>query len=254
MDHVFFQSEPSTIPVTYIYKRALHRAHPFSAAHHHDLLIYWNSKFSQFFELGIFRRVPPFFFLLCLCGTYLMALPCVLFLGDSFIRRLRQFVLGSPQHFSVDFHLTHFAVIKRYGIGGRTVTKMVQRDLHVLKSFKPDLVIIRLGSNVFTSETALRVGSSTDVFVKLLHDLYHVKVIYVCQTIMRQGQSAFNRKAKLLTKYLRVVLEPVPSAHFWGHRGFWRPSNNTYVRDGVHVNLGAGENSIVALEEQFWEP
>ena len=167
-----------------------------------------------------------------------MALPRVPFLGDSFIRRLRQFVLVSPQHFSVDFHLTHFAVIKRHGIGGRTVTKMVQRDLHVLKSFKPDLVIIRLGSNVFTSETALRVGSSTDVFVKLLHDLYHVKVIYVCQTIMHQGQSAFNRKAKLLTKYLRVVLEPVPSPHFWGHRGFWRPFNNTYVRDGVHVNLG----------------
>ena len=55
---------------------------------------------------------------------------------------------------------------------------------------------------------------------------------------MRQGQSAFNRKAKLLTKYLRVFLEPVPYAHFWGHRGFWRPSNNIYVRDGVHLNLG----------------
>ena len=46
MVHVFFQSESSTLPVTYIYKRALHRAHPFSAAHHHNLLIYWNSDFS----------------------------------------------------------------------------------------------------------------------------------------------------------------------------------------------------------------
>ena len=54
---------------------------------------------------------------------------------------------------------------------------------------------------------------------------------------MRLHQSAFNRKAKLLTKYLRVVLEPIPYAHFWGHRGFWRPSNNIYVRDGVHLNL-----------------
>ena len=167
-----------------------------------------------------------------------MALPRVLVLGDSFIRRLRQFVLGSPQHFSVDFHLTHLAVIKWHGIGGRTVTKTVQRDLHVIKSFKPDIVIIQLGSNDLTSETALRVGSSIDDFVRLLHDLYHVKVIYVCQTIMRQGQPAFNRKAKLLTKYLRVVLEPVPYAHFWGHRGFWLPSNNIYVRDGVHLNRG----------------
>ena len=157
---------------------------------------------------------------------------------DSFIRRLRQFVLGSPQHFSVDIPLTHFAVIKRHSIGGRTVTKTVQLDLDVIKSFKPDIVIIQLGSYDLTSETALRVGSSTDIFVKLLHDLYHVKVIYVCQTIMGLGQSAFNRKVKLLTKYLRVVLEPVLSAHFWGHRGFWRPSNNIYVRDSVHLNLG----------------
>ena len=176
------------------------------------------------------------------------------FSGIPLLVACAKFVLGSPQHFSADFHLTYFAVIKRHGIGGRTVTKMIQRDLHVLKSFKPDLVIIRLGSNVFTSETALRVGSSTDVFVKLLHDLYHVKVIYVCQTIMRQGQSAFNRKAKLLTKYLRVVLEPVPSAHFWGHRGFGALLTiHTFVMVCMST-LGAGENSIVALEEQFWEP
>ena len=45
-----------------------------------------------------------------------------------------------------------------------------------------------------------------------------------------------NRKAKLLTKYLRVVLEPISYAIFWGHRGFWRPTLNFYARDGVHLN------------------
>ena len=237
MVHIFFQSESSTLPVTYIYKRALHRTHPFSAAHHHNLLIYWNSDFSQFLELAIFRRVPLFssFYV---SSTYLMALPRVLVLGDSFIRRLRQFVLGSPQYFSVNCHLTHLAVIKWHGIGGCTVTKTVQHDLHVIKSFKPDIIIIQLGSNDLTSKTALHVGSSIDYFVRLLHYLYYVKVIYVCQTIMRQGQSAFIHKAKLLTKYLQVVLEPVPYAHLRGHRSFWRPSHNIYVRDGVHLNCG----------------
>ena len=158
-----------------------------------------------------------------------MALPCVLVLRDSFICRLHQFVLGASQHFSVDFHLKHCAIIKWHGIGGHTVKKTVQHDLHVIKSFIPDIVIIQMGSNDLTRETALRVGSSIDNFVRLLHDVYHVKVIYVCQTIMRQDQSAFNRKAKLLTKYLRAVLELVPYAHFWGHRGFCRPSNNIYV-------------------------
>ena len=42
-------------------------------------------------------------------------------------------------------------------------------------------------------------------FVRLLHDTYGVKVVGVRQTIIRQGALVFNRKAKLLTKYLRVV-------------------------------------------------
>ena len=82
------------------------------------------------------------------------------------------------------------------------------------KKKNPDIVIIQLGFNNLTSKTALRIGSSIDDFVMLLHNVYHVKVICVCQTIMRQDQSAFNRKAKLLTRYLQVVLEPVPYAYF----------------------------------------
>ena len=81
-----------------------------------------------------------------------MALPRVLVLGDSFVRRLRKFVLASPQHFSVDFHLV--AVIKWHGIGGRTVTKTVRHDLHVIKSFKSDIVIVQLGSNDLTKRNS----------------------------------------------------------------------------------------------------
>ena len=167
-----------------------------------------------------------------------MSLPRVLVLGIPLFVDCANSYWVLPNILALIFPLRILLLSKGTVLGGRTVTKTVQLDLDVIKSFKPDIVIIQLGSYDLTSETALRVGSSTDIFVKLLHDLYHVKVIYLCQTIMRLGQSAFNRKVKLLTKYLRVVLEPVPSAHFWGHRGFWRPSNNVYVRDGVHLNLG----------------
>lgn len=40
--------------------------------------------------------------------------------------------------------------------GARTITKTVQYDLHVIKSFKPDIVIMQFGSNDLASETALR--------------------------------------------------------------------------------------------------
>ena len=79
-------------------------------------------------------------------------------------------------------------------------------------------------------------GSALDDLVKRLHETYNVRFIYVCQTLMRKDKLAFNRKAKKLTKYLRVVLEPVAYAKLWGNSGFWRPSQDFYLPDGVHLN------------------
>ena len=165
-----------------------------------------------------------------------MAKPRVLVLGDYFIRRLRLFLSRDSHHFRVDFKLSHRAFIKWHGVGGRTVSKTLHLDLNVIETFRPEIIIMQLGSNDLTDSDPLHVGSAIDDFVRLLHDTYGVKVVCVCQTIMRQGAVVFNRKAKLLTKYLRVVLEPIPYAIFWGHRGFWRPTQNFYARDGVHLN------------------
>ena len=70
--------------------------------------------------------------------------------------------------------------------------------------------MMQLGSNDLTDSDPLHVGSAIEDFVRLLHDTYGVKVVHVCQAIMHQGAVVFNRKAKLLTKYLQVVLELVP--------------------------------------------
>ena len=40
----------------------------------------------------------------------------------------------------------------------------------------------------------------------------------------------------LLTRYLRVFLEPIPYAIYWGHRGFWKARHHFYAADGVHLN------------------
>ena len=110
--------------------------------------------------------------------------------------------------------------------------------------------MMQLGSNDLTDSDPLHVGSAIDDFVRLLHDTYGVKVVCVCQTIMRQGAVVFNRKAKLLTKYLRVVLEPIPYAIFWGHRGFWRPTQNFYARMVCISIPWVRKNTIVVLGEQ----
>ena len=40
----------------------------------------------------------------------------------------------------------------------------------------------------------------------------------------------------LLNRYLKVVLEPIPYAIFWRHKGFWRAKTNFMARDGIHLN------------------
>ena len=163
---------------------------PLSIAHHHVVHITCLNQFSAstLFSFYLFY--------------YSMAEPRVLVL---------RFVLShDSHHFRVDFKLSHRAFIKWHGVGGRTVSKTLHLDLNVIETFRPEIIIMQLGSNDLPDSGPSHVGSAIDDFVRLLHDTYGVKVVCVCQTIMRQGALVFNRKAKLLTKYLRVDLEPIP--------------------------------------------
>ena len=165
-----------------------------------------------------------------------MGTPRVLILGHSFIRRLHGFIESNPGHLDLAFRLKSSALISWHGVGGRTVAKTVKFDLHILHSFHPDIVIVQLGTNDLTSCPPLQVGSAIEDFVHLLHDSYGVKGVCVCQTIRRRSAVVFDQKVDILTRYLRVVLEPIPYAIYWGHRGFWRARNSFFSSDGIHLN------------------
>ena len=106
----------------------------------------------------------------------------------------------------------------------------------MVSSFRPDIVILQLGSNDLVTFSPLHVGSIIEDFVRLLHTSYGVKLVCVCQTLRRDNATVFNSKVGLLTRYLRVVVEPLPYAIFWGHRGFWKARSNFYAPDGVQLN------------------
>ena len=165
-----------------------------------------------------------------------MGTPRVLILGNSFIRRLHDFIEGDSRHLDLRFHLTASALISWHGVGGRTIAKTVKFDLHILHSFRPDIVIVQLGTNDVTSCSLLQVGSAIEDFVHLLCDLYGVKGVCVCQTIHRRSGVVFNQRVDILTRYLRVFLELIPYATYWGHRGFWRARNSFFSADGIHLN------------------
>jgi len=167
-----------------------------------------------------------------------MGQPRVLVLGHSFIRRLRDFIVKNAPDYHLNLNLTDSVTVQWHGVGGRTIAKVRQFDLGEVIRFRPDIVFLQIGTNdlVQRGMSPLTVGSAIEDFVRLLHDEYGVRLICVGQTIRRHLAGNFNANVRLLAQYLKTVLEPLPFAIYWTHRGFWRASNSYLSYDGVHLN------------------
>ena len=113
-----------------------------------------------------------------------MSPPRVLILGHSFVRRLSSFLSHSNIH-SHNLGLQDVAEIALFGVGGRTIAKVEKFDLGFVRAWKPDIVILELGTNDLTKFPPESVGSSLEKLVQLLYENCSVKVIGVCQVIKR---------------------------------------------------------------------
>ncbi|CAH3178882.1 unnamed protein product [Porites evermanni] len=164
-----------------------------------------------------------------------MGEPRVLILGHSFIHRLNSFITDST-HLDHRFMIHEAAKFKWHGVGGRTVEKTIRCDLHVVESFAPHIVILQLGTDDLSHLDPLVAASAIEDLVGILYEEHSVRQICVCQTLIRENDAAFNARVKAVTKYLNVLLEPIPYCFFWGHRGFWNTSQRYFARDGVHLN------------------
>ncbi|XP_078363441.1 uncharacterized protein LOC144647517 [Oculina patagonica] len=166
----------------------------------------------------------------------------VLILGHSFVRRFKLFVSeGIDERTYPDLDLSavdlHFL-----GIGGRTVPKTRSFDLEDVRALQPEIVILEIGSNDLC-EVGLRpetVGSNIESFVCTLHEVCKVAYVMVCQVIHRASPPShspqYNADVDILNQYLQVVLEPLPFAEFWSHKGLKAPNIPIFRRDGVHLN------------------
>ena len=175
-----------------------------------------------------------------------MGQPRVLILGHSFIRRLHEdLTRPNDSDYNAKFGiLTPHFLCKWHGVGGRTIAKVLKYDLSVVGDFGPDIVILQLGTNDLHNSSAITVGSALEHLVTMLHEEYKVDLICVCQTLCRSSSEVlFNKKVGLLTKYLKTVLEPIPYAFFWSHRGFWQTKGTFLSGDGVHLN-GRGQHKF----------
>ena len=150
-------------------------------------------------------------------------LPSVLLLGHSFIRRLRD---DLRSHFDsraeVTFGLSEDAIVHLHGVGALTVARL-RRDLAIVSSLSPQVVILEIGTNDLDPLRPEVVGSESEELVRLLHDTFTVRIIGVCEVLPPVKAPFFNGAASVLNHYLCGVLEPVPNVFCWRHRDFNNP-------------------------------
>ena len=141
------------------------------------------------------------------------SVPSVLVLGHSFIRRLRDDLRSHFDSRADDtFGLSDDAIVHLHGVGGLTVARL-RRDLGMVSSLSPQVVILELGTNDLT-RLRLEVAGSE------IEDTFSVRVIGVCKVLPRVRAPFFNDAASILNQYLCGILEPIPNVFCWRH--CWR--------------------------------
>ena len=149
--------------------------------------------------------------------------PSVLILGHSFVRRLRRDLEnGFDCRADASFNLQGRASVHLFGVGGRTVEKLLRHDLHVVSALTPDIVILEIGTNDLSSTRPEVVGSAIEDLVRVLTSQFSVRVVGVCHVIPRglAQCSDFNEAASILNQYNDVVLQSFPKVFCWRHRVF----------------------------------
>ena len=165
----------------------------------------------------------------------------LLFLHHSLVRRLQTFLTEHHERRAThNMNLPHENV-SFLGIGGRTASKRLSFDLDKIKAFQPKIIILELGTNdlCVVGQRPESVGSDIEHLVQVLHDHCGAEFIMACLVIYRSAIPPhvpdFSHRVDL-NKYLKVVLEPLPYAEAWSHRGLQSPSIAVLCRDGVHLN------------------
>ena len=114
-------------------------------------------------------------------------IPQVLIFGNSFVSSLHDDLSGGfDSRAKQNFNLVGSGVcVSLKGTGGRTVEKVKKYDISVISSFKPDTIILEIGTNDLCSLCPEVVGSRIEELARFFRNELRVQVVAVCQVIDR---------------------------------------------------------------------
>ena len=170
----------------------------------------------------------------------------VLVVGDSHIRRLRDFEEAPPDEFQgfvqrsmglVDSSRLDLSFLGR---GGRTVSSIEIEDMQEIERFAPHVVILMVGGNDLTSPTASPLGVASGI-----HDLaLSIAAVPSCVKVLvgaipprRSYPStvpAYPGRVDRCNFILRNLLQVEESAAYFKIRGLIDPVRDLHIRDGIH--------------------
>ena len=170
----------------------------------------------------------------------------VLVVGDSHIRRLRDFVEAPPDEFQGFVQLSMGLVdssrldLSFLGRGGRTVSSIEIEDMQEIERFAPHVVILMVGGNDLTSPTASPLGVASGI-----HDLaLSIAAVPSCVKVLvgaipppRSYPStalAYPGRVDRCNFILRNLLQVEESAAYFKIRGLIDPVRDLHIRDGIH--------------------
>lgn len=164
------------------------------------------------------------------------SLPLVLVLGHSFNRRLWEDLSSHFDSWADDtFGLLDDTTVHLHGFGDLTVARL-RRDLGIVSSLSPEIVLLELGTNYLARFCPEVAGSETEELVCLLLDTFSVWVISVCEALPSVKAPFFNGVTSILNQYICGVLSPFLMS-FVGIIEVLATTPPPYLPDGVHVNI-----------------
>ena len=188
-----------------------------------------------------------------------------LILGHSICRRLKDYLLaGIDSKHQPNLKLKNSSTVAWHGVGGRTIGKIMKYDMHMIKTMRPDCLVLLAGGNDITEETDVEeVASKIVSFCSILLNTCGVKHVVICALVprfpatnisfRRHGFSCFDKrlkdklyknmyvfKAQKVNETIEEQVSNNPKISFWDHnRRFTfngEKSRDKFISDGVHLN------------------